>query len=384
MNRSRKKSPISRMWSIKKQLWRFRGKGESDLNKISSQIKTLEDWIKRSQTIRDGILIGGNLSPLPRKTLLNPVFHSLRHYDEYQVENVYFESIPGFYVTGTLYRPIHPPIPTPVVLKPHGHWKNKRYSPENQYLCATLARMGCIVFTYDMIGYADSTQVKHKIKSAFTLQTWNSIRSLDFLISLPNIDKTRVGITGESGGGTQTFILTAIDDRITVSAPLIMVSSFFFGGCICESGLPIHAGEGYKTNNAEITALSAPRASLIVSDGGDWTRFVPTLEFPFIQSIYRLFDRENLVENAHFPKEGHNLSFNKRSAVYNFFARHFYLNLEKVCDANGKIDESSNNIEDEDKLHVFDAKHPRPTNAIFSEKQINSQFTSLQFNEEKK
>src|SRR6056297_1812294 len=153
---------------------RFLGKGESDLDNISKLIPNREAWEKRKEIIRNGILRGANLDPLPEKTPLHPVIHSSREYEGYKVENVYFESIPGFYVTGSLYQPLDPPKSLPLLLKPHGHLKNKRYKEDNQTLSAMFARMGVRVFTWDMIGYADSTQVKHKISSACTLQTWNS------------------------------------------------------------------------------------------------------------------------------------------------------------------------------------------------------------------
>ena len=357
---------------------RFKGKGESNLKKIAKLIPTLEDWKKRSDLVRKGILKGANLTPLPKKTPLKPVRHSLRKYDGYQIENVYFESIPGFFVTGSLYRPLESSGPMPILLKPHGHKKNKRYTEDNQSVCATFARMGVLVFTYDMVGYACSTQVEHKIKSACTLQTWNSIRALDFVLSLPNVDPKRVGVTGGSGGGTQTFLLTAIDERVCFSAPVVMVSSFFYGGCICESGLPIHKGEGYATNNAEISAMAAPRPQLIVSDGNDWTRLNPENEFPFIQNIYKFYGAENLVENAHFPDEVHNYGHSKRQAAYKFFAKHLGLDLVPFKNENGEVNEDVFKLEEVAKLKVFNDEHPRPDYALKNEDEILETLKTLQ------
>lgn len=363
---------------VKKQKARFKGKGEPNLSVISKKFSNLEEWEQRKELIRKGILKGGNLDPLPERTPLNPVIHSKREYDGYQVENVYFESIPGFYVTGSLYQPLKKDAVTPLLMKPHGHMKNKRYKKDNQNMCATMARMGVKVFTYDMIGYACSTQVKHRIDNAFTIQTWNSMRALDFGLSLPNVDSNLVGCTGGSGGGTQTFMLTALDERIKISAPAVMVSSFFFGGCVCESGLPVHKGENYKTNNAEVAAIAAPRPQLIISCGGDWTRRVPEVEYPFIQRVYELYGAKDKVENAHFPDEGHDYGKTKRQPAYEFFARQFGLKTDDMRDSQGRIDESKNTIEETKMLKVFDKDHPRPDTALKSEEKIMKTFRSLQ------
>ena len=130
------------------------------------------------------------------------------------------------------------------MLCPHGHWEDGRVNVEVQPRCIRWAKLGCVVFLYDMVGYNDSKpfpheflndRLKHWGLSLPTLQTWNSIRVLDWLTSLPDVDSARIGCTGESGGGTQTFLLTALDSRITVSAPVVMVSNYFQGGCVCEN-----------------------------------------------------------------------------------------------------------------------------------------------------
>jgi hypothetical protein len=229
---------------------------------------------------------------------------------------------------------------------------------------ATLARMGAVNFIYDMVGFSESTQADHHHPYGFSFQLWDSIRVLDFLLGLDGIDTTRVGMTGESGGGTQTFFCSAIDDRVTAPAPLIQVCSDFFGGCSCESHLPLHKGPNYKTNNAEIAALSAPKPQLILSDGGDWTRAVPHREFPFIQSVYRLHGAEDKVENVHLPNDVHDLKESKRQAVYKFYAKTFNLDVSSITLPNGLIDESPDVVEDEETLHVFTAEHPRPDSAL--------------------
>ena len=377
----KQKIRIVEYWLFKKGVakW-FAGKGEYKLNKIKENFSTLEEWKERRDVIKKGILVGGNLDPLPERTPLNPVIHSKREYDGYQVENVYFESIPGFYVTGSLYRPLPLKDNMPILLKAHGHKKNKRFTEDNQQLCANFANMGITVFSWDMVGYSSSTQVEHHIKSAFTLQTWNTMRCIDFVQSLPQVNKDAIGMTGASGGGTQTFMGTALDDRIKFSAPVVMVSAFFFGGCVCESGLPVHKGVGYRTNNAEIAAIAAPRPQIIVSIGKDWTRFVPKEEYPFIKSVYQLYgdDVTKLVENAHFPEESHNYNESKRNAVYPFFTKHFGIDIKPFLSNDGTVDESFVTIENEEKLYVFNEEFQRPDSALKSEEEILTQLKKLQ------
>ncbi|MFX0098401.1 MAG: alpha/beta hydrolase family protein [Candidatus Hodarchaeota archaeon] len=367
---------------------RFGGKGLSNLNEIAALYDTKEEWEKRAKLIRNGILSAMKLDPLPRRTPLNPVIHSKREFTNdsgkgYSVENVILEIIPGFFTTGNFYRPVplDENILHPVALTPHGHGKQGRFQDNYQNLAITLARMGCYAMSYDMQGYNEANQVEHKEDYVGTFQTWQSMRVLDFLLGFKGADPKRVACTGNSGGGTQTFLLTALDERVKLSVPVVMVSSEFYGGCSCESGLPIHKneykGENYATNNAEIAAMasfceSGPRPIKLISIGHDWTAFTPKRELIFIRDIYGLYGEEarKLVENTHLRDEQHNYGPNKRQAAYEFIAKHFNLPVDDYRNEDGLVDESPNVLLEYDEQKCFTEEHPRPNHAIKGEAAI--------------
>lgn len=347
---------------------------KEQLARFAKTYSTLEEWQARARNIREGILRGANLLPPPRKGPLNPIFRDARRHKGYTVENVAFEALPGFFVTGNLYRPCEGGGPFAGVLCPHGHFDKPngggRFRDDMQKRCATLARMGAVVFAYDMVGWGESNQTTHKDPNVLALQLWDSIRAVDFLLSLKEVDPKRIGVTGASGGGTQTFLLTAVDDRVAASAPVVMVLAHFFGGCQCESGMPIHKSDRHETNNAEIAALAAPRPQLIVSIAKDWTRNVPEVEFPHIRNVYRLSGAEDRIENVHLPKEEHDYGYSKRLAVYRFFAKRLGLSLTGLALPDGGVNESDIVIETTDSLCVFSADHPRPAHALVGSQAI--------------
>ena len=290
-----------------------------------------EDWLRRAGDLRRQIQVSAGLWPPVEKSPLKARIFGKVSKGDYSIEKVFFESYPGFYVTGNLYRPLGKEGPFPGVLTPHGHWAYGRL--ENQSLASmpglaiNLARQGHVVFAYDMLAYNDSRQVqdhRRPLDRSFSLwgigwlgiQLWNSIRSVDFLQSLPDVDPDRLGCTGASGGGTQTFLLTAVDDRVKVSAPVNMISHYMQGGCICEN----QANLRLDTNNMEIAALMAPRPLLMVSASGDWTRETPRVEFPAVRSVYRLLGDADKVQTMQAMAD-HNFNRESREAVYAWFGR---------------------------------------------------------------
>lgn len=348
---------------------------------------TRADWDRLSAQIRRQIQEGAGLAPWPRRTPLEPQRHSRREHDGYSVENVTFASIPGYRVAGNLYRPLGRTGPRPVVLLTHGHTggglgtpqglaEHGRFAPWVQAAGATLARMGAIVLTLDMFGHGESALAvggvsAHRTTAAMPVQVWNTRRALDFLLAEPDADATRVAVTGWSGGGTQAFLLTALDERVTVAAPVVMVSSFFFGGCPCESGRPIHRAPGHFASNAMIASLAAPRPLLLVSCGGDWTRETPRTEFPFLQRIYARQGAGGAVENVHLAGEVHDFGPAKRAAVYHFLAAR--LGLDAAAIAEGRVQ-----VEPPDRLRCVDDAHPLPPGTLRDAAAVLAALQSLQ------
>ncbi len=302
----------------------------TDTHFQARQYATLEEWQARRQHLRRQILFAAGLEPMPEKTPLNPQIFGRLERDGYTIEKVYLETLPGFYLGGNLYRPAGRTGRFPAVLKPHGHWTYGRLENQplgsSQRLAANLARQGFVVFSYDMVGYNDTVQTPHRFTSereqlwAFGplgLQLWNSIRVIDFLETLPDVDPKRIGATGASGGGTQTFLVSSVDDRISFSAPVNMVSAIMQGGCVCENAPGLRVG----TFNVEIAAMMAPRPMLLVAATGDWTKNVPEEEFPAVRSIYGLYGKSDRVAAVRYDAP-HNYNQDSREAVYRFFTKH--------------------------------------------------------------
>ncbi len=329
-------------------------------------VETKQAWGKRAAELRRQVLVATGLWPLPTKTPLRAVIHGLVERDDYTVEKVYFESFPGHYVTGSLYRPknVKRGQRIPGILSPHGHWSNGRFHDHGeaelkkqlangaerfpsgrhplQARCVQLARMGCAVFHYDMVGYADSIQLDHRkstmaSKGLFSdeadlyqqnmmgIQTYNSIRALDFIETLPEVDRDRIGVTGASGGGTQTFILGAVDRRPDLLFPAVMVSTAMQGGCVCENASHLRVGAG----NIDFAALAAPRP-LGLTGADDWTVEIESKGKPDLLGLYQLLGAPaNRFEVFPYLQYGHNYNAVSRQAMYGFVNRHFQLGRDE-------------------------------------------------------
>lgn len=362
--------------------------------------KSKAEWEQRADYVRRQILVSQGLWPMPTKTPLNAVIHGKVERPEYTVEKVYFESAPGFFVTGNLYRPKHVKGKAPGVMFAHGHWQDARLFEETdanlrqelatgqerfvvggksrfQSMCVQLARMGCVVWQWDMLSDSDAVQFSRQtvhlfakqrpemnttanwglyspqaeahLQSIMGLQTWNAVRSLDFLLSLEDVDPDRIAITGASGGGTQTMLLAAIDPRIKLSFPAVMVSTAMQGGCTCENASLLRV----NTGNIEFAGLFAPKPQGMTT-ANDWTKEMSTKGFPELKQLYTLLgapDNVMLQRGEQFP---HNYNAVSRSAFYTWLNRHFKLGFQEP------VIEQDYEPLTRAQLSVWDAQHPAP------------------------
>ncbi len=332
-------------------------------------------WAQRAEYLRRQIRVACGLWPMPARPVIQATVHGQVQRDDYTVDRVFFESSPGLLVTGSLYRPAEVSGKLPTILCPHGHWADGRFHDHGdaqiqkelesgaetdpvggrhplQARCVQLARMGCMVFLYDMLGYADGSSLSYELTHRFAkqrphmsqpdnwglfsaqselrcinalgLQTWNSIRTLDWITSRNDCDQNRVGITGASGGGTQTFILTAIDQRIKASFPAVMVSTAMQGGCTCENASLLRV----NTGNIEFAALAAPRP-LAMTGADDWTVEIESKGLPQLRELYQMLGAPDQV-TGQYLKFPHNYNLRSRMLMYNFFNQAFSLGHESI------------------------------------------------------
>lgn len=326
--------------------------GEKLIPYLASQYSDKAQWEARRDTLRLQVRQLLGIDPLLKAcSKEKPLVSKLRKYNGYTVQNFCMKTVNGHTVKGSIYTPAtkgkHP-----LIICPNGHFTNGRYGNVQQQRLGTLARMGAICVDFDLWGWGESADEvgakAHQTAEAHQMQAVNAIRILDWMIQRKDVDKSRVGVNGGSGGGTQTVLLTALDSRYTAANPVVSLSSWFDGGCPCESGMPIQLAAG-GTCNAEIAAMFAPKPMMLVSDGGDWTSTTPTLEYPYLQRIYGFYGKQDNISNVHLPKERHDFGPSKRNAVYDFFIKIFNLDASKR-------DESKVTIETEEQLRFYPKK----------------------------
>lgn len=294
---------------------------------------TLKQWEKFKKEAQKKMLISIGLWPYPDSCPMEPRRFDRQEFNGYYTEKVIFQSRPGLYVTGCLYWPKQSSGKVPMILNPHGHWDQGRFEMSEitriPQRCVNFALHGMASFSFDMIGFGDSRQLPHEGYASYELDLWNEsllglqiyhcLRALDFVWDLPEVDRSRIGSTGASGGGTQTFWLTALDERVSVSMPVNMISTTFQGACICEYSPNLHIG----LSNIEMAAMMAPRPMMLAGSTGDWTYELPIITYPWLQKIYELYGAKDNI--SYFYREGpHGYEQSAQEAAYQWFYRQFF------------------------------------------------------------
>lgn len=336
------------LWKVKP--YEYARRTPADGEKLIAYLNTLynnkEQWEARKAVVRKEVRERLGIDALLEKCVNEaPQYTKIRKLNGYTVQNFCLKTVNGHTVKGSIYAPAKKGK-HPLIICPNGHFYDGRYGKVQQQRLGTLARMGAICVDYDLWGWGESEDEvgskAHRTPEAHVMQILNGIRILDWMIKRKDVDVTRVGVNGGSGGGTQTVLLSVLDDRFTASNPVVSMSSWFDGGCPCESGLPIQLAGG-GTCNTELAAMFAPKPMMVVSDGGDWTSTTPELEYPYLQRIYGFYGAKEKVSNIHLPKERHDFGPNKRNAVYRFFIDTFGLD-EKMLDEEKVTIESQNTL----------------------------------------
>ena len=325
---------------------RHEQEGRLMLDYLSSLYADKAQWEARRDSLRREVRQRLELDAFLDSCVLGkPLLSKVRKHDGYTTQNICIELTPGQHLFGTIYASTKKGQHALIVC-PDGHWP-MRYRKDEQQRLGTLARMGAVCVDFDLYGWGESEREvgaeAHHTSRAHVYQAACGYILLDYMLkNRKDIDPARVGVMGGSGGGTHTVLLSLLDDRVTASAPVVHLASHFDGGCPCESGKPVQLAAG-GTCEPELAAVMAPKPMLIVSDGGDWTSSVPTLEYPYLQRIYGFYGATDKVRNVHLPSERHDFGKNKRQAVYDFFIDVFHLDR-------AMLDESKVQIEPDEAL----------------------------------
>ncbi len=293
--------------------------------------------------------IGG----LPKKTFLNVKVVGTLERPSFTVEKILFESLPGFYVTAALFLPRESQTPAPAVIYCSGHTENGFRSETYQRVIINLVKKGFVVLAFDPIGQGERFQYldedgkprmgsthEHSYVGAQCLITGSSIakymihdgiRAVDYLLTRPEVDPERIGITGRSGGGTQSAYIGAYDDRIYAVAPENYITSFqrlweSIGPQDGEQNIP--GANLLEIDHGDLLEIRAPKPAMILTTTRDFFSIQGAREtFREVQEIYSLYDQEQSLE---FTEDdfGHGSTKANRQALYRFFQQHLDMPLD--------------------------------------------------------
>jgi len=314
-----------------------------------SKLQSLGDWKKRQDWIKKSLM--NVMGPFPERTPLNAKVVRTVEKGDYKVEHIVFESQPGFYVTSSLFLPTstNRNNKAPAILYCSGHANDGYRSKVYQHVMINLVRKGFIVFAFDPVGqgerleYFDSSTGKSSVggptiehsypgtqafisgSSLARYMTWDGIRALDYLTTRKEVDVSRIGLTGRSGGGTQTAYIAAIDDRISASAPECFITNFTRllqseGPQDAEQNLSGEISSGL--DEGDFLVVRAPKPTLMITTTRDIFSIQGARETAKeVASIYKVYGAENnfgMVEDD----APHASTVKNREAMYAFFQKH--------------------------------------------------------------
>ncbi len=278
------------------------------------EIKTLDDWNAKKGEYRRQLLEMLGLDPLPERTDLKATVTGRVEAEEFVVEKVHFQSRPGLYVTGNLYLPKNVTEPLPAILYVCGHGPVKKdgISYGNkvtyQHHGAWFARHGYVCLTIDTLQMGEIEGIHHGthrygmwwwLNRGYTpagVEAWNCVRALDYLETRPEVDKSKLGVTGRSGGGAYSWWIAAIDDRIKCAVPVAGITDLqnhVVDGCVeghCDCMYMVNT---YRWDYPQVAALVAPRPLLISNTDSDGI-------FP-LDGVVRTFEHARRIYRLHEP-----------------------------------------------------------------------------------
>ena len=322
---------------------------ESREEKIS-QIKTRDDLLRQQAEIRQ--TMWKSLGPFPGKTPLNAKITGIIRKNGYRVENIIYESLPGFYVTASLFIPSEINKPAPAILFCSGHSTGVYRLPFYQLPLLNLVKKGFIVLAIDPIGQGERLQYfdaekgesvigsstnEHSYPSAQVFLTgrsiaryflWDGIRGIDYLVSRKEVDGERIGVHGLSGGGTQTAYISALDDRVAASAPAGYITSYqrlMESVGVQDGEQNFYHGISSGIDHADFIEIRAPKPTLIMATTGDFFSIQGTREtYSEVKRIYTLSGKPDNIEITE-DDYGHGYTKKNREAMYAFFQKYLEL-----------------------------------------------------------
>ena len=309
-------------------------------------LDTRSDYLARQEEVKEKLL--KLIGPFPEKTPLNPQITGVIRKQDFRVEKLIFESIPGYYVTAALFIPEKLEGKAPAIIYACGHTANGFRSPTYQHIAINLVKKGFVVLTFDPVGQGERLQYydEKEGKSRFGPTTehsypgaqcyisghsptryfiWDGIRCVDYLLTRKEVDPARIGMTGRSGGGTQTAYTAAIDERILAAAPECFITRMEYilksiGPQDAEQNLVHMISEGL--DHADLLVARAPKPGLMITTTRDFFSIQGARET--FHETKQFYEALGAGANMHMVEDDdeHTSTLKNREAMYAFFQKY--------------------------------------------------------------